>query len=442
MAAELKIVRTPAETALTEAWGAARNALPGAGKVAELRARAFDVFKAGGLPHRRVEAYKYTDLRALIREAKPLAAAPAKAALDAAAAIIAGLPDFGGPRAVLVNGFFAESLSRLDKVAGLRVRSLADALAAEGDAILSRLSGIADDKVDPQLALNAAFMRDGVVIEVADGAELAQPVTILAISTEAVTIVSRSLVVIGNGAKATIVEQHAGVDGIAYQANHAVELTVGDKAELKHFKVQVEGDQALHLATLSAVIGANVDIQTTAVTVGAGIARQQFFVTLNGEDSKLAIRNAAMLRTRQHSDNTLVVDHVAPGSESREVFKTVLDDESKGVFQGRIMVKPEAQKTDGRMMSRAVMLVDGPEMNNKPELEIFADDVACAHGATVSALEQNSLFYLMSRGIPRAEAETLLIASFVGEVFDTIEDAAIRAAFEARAAAWLAARKG
>jgi Fe-S cluster assembly protein SufD len=187
-------------------------------------------------------------------------------------------------------------------------------------------------------------------------------------------------------------------------------------------------------------IGAGSSLQDVALTIGGAVVRNQLFVRFAGEDARLTANSATLIRRRQHVDTTLVIDHAVPGGFSRELNKAVLDDESRGVFQGKIIVAPGAQKTDGKMMSQALLLSERAEADHKPELEIFADNVQCGHGATAGALDQDLLFYVKARGLPQKEAEALLIGAFVGEAFETIEQQDIKEALMAIAQGWLGAR--
>jgi Fe-S cluster assembly protein SufD len=215
---------------------------------------------------------------------------------------------------------------------------------------------------------------------------------------------------------------------------------VGEGAHVDHIKVTREGDKALHISSLMADVGAHARFNTFLFTTGGAVVRNQLFLNFGGESTIANIRGASLLKGRQHADTTMVVDHAAVGCRSREVFKTVLDDESRGVFQGKIVVRPGAQQTDAKMASHALMLSEEAEADNKPELEIFADDVQCGHGATVGALDEDLLFYLRARGIPTAEAEALLIQAFVGDAVEGIEHAGLREALMEAVAAWLKAR--
>jgi Fe-S cluster assembly protein SufD len=237
-----------------------------------------------------------------------------------------------------------------------------------------------------------------------------------------------------------LVESHEGIGGSEAQVNVALELAIADEAHVDHIKLTGAGAGALHVSTLMATIGARARFNEFLFTAGAGVVRNQLFVRFAGEGSNAAVRGATLLRGRQHADATLVADHAVGACSSREVFKTVLDDESRGVFQGKIIVRQNAQKTDARMATHALLLSEEAEADNKPELEIFADDVQCGHGATAGALDDDLLFYLKARGIPPKEAESLLIQAFVGEAIEGIEDAGLREALMETVADWLRSR--
>jgi Fe-S cluster assembly protein SufD len=439
--AEIATIKTAAETGLAQAFSQARGRLPGDDAITAQRDAAFDLFAKQGLPHRRVEEWKYTDLRALMREAKPLAAPPdaaAKARVKDAGAL---LGDIEARRLVFVDGVFVPELSDLrDLEPGLTIGSLAQAL-SDGDPILAAYLGKLAPANDIAVALNTAFMGDGAVIRIAAGATIEHPLHLLFVVSDkpAATFV-RSLVVIEAGARAMLVESHEGPAGSDYQVNAALELFAGDRAHVDHVKIVGEGADALHVSTLAAAIGAHARFNSFTFTTGGAVVRNQLFLKFDGEGTVAGIRGASLLKDRQHADTTVIADHIARDCQSREVFKTVLDDEGHGVFQGRIIVRPHAQKTDAKMMTQALLLSERAEADNKPELEIFADDVQCGHGATAGALDDELKFYLMARGIPAAEAEALLIQAFLGEAIEGIEHAGLREALMESIANWLRER--
>jgi len=437
--AELTLMKNAAEQQLAAEWQAAKGKLPGA---APLRAAAFERFAATGLPHRRVEEWKYTDLRALMRDAKPLASPPDVAAKARARDAGDLLADVDSRKLTFVDGAFVAELSDLANLeAGLTIRPMAQALAG-GDALVSRLGQVVKT-TDPAVALNTAFMSDGIVIHVAAGAAVERPIHLVFAATgEApAALYTRSFVAIGKGARVMLVESHEGASARDYQVNTALELSVADEAHVDHVKITREGDKALHVSSLMADVGAHARFNTFLYTAGGAVVRNQLFLRFGGEGTVGNIRGATLLKGRQHADTTLIVDHAVAGCQSREVFKSVLDDESRGVFQGKIIVRPGAQKTDARMASHALMLSEDAEADNKPELEIFADDVQCGHGATAGDLDQDLLFYLKARGIPAAEAEALLIQAFVGDAIEGIEHAGLREALIEGVAAWVKTRE-
>jgi Fe-S cluster assembly protein SufD len=435
--ADVTPIKTPAEQALSAAFAAARANLPGKGSVAALREDAIRAFEARGLPHRRVEEWKYTDLRALMREANPLAPAPdaaAKARGKEAGKIVAGVE---ARKLLFVDGTLVPELSDLSAEAGLTVGSLAQAL-AKGDPLVTQHLGRTFATDDVAVALNTALMGDGAVIHVAAGADIKRPIHLVfaAGSDKPSAAFVRSLIVVEKGAKAIFIEDH---ESGSTQVNAAVELVAGDEAQVDYFKLTLA--KALHLSSLLAKVGARALFRSFAFTAESPVVRNQSFVHFAGENSHAGIRGVSLLAGKEHVDTTLMIRHAARGCESREQFKTVLDDESHGVFQGKIVVEKQAQKTDAKMMTRALLLSEEAEADNKPELEIFADDVACGHGATAGALDPGLRFYLMSRGISEKEAEALLIQAFIGEVVEEIAHEGLREALMNAAIKWLEARR-
>jgi Fe-S cluster assembly protein SufD len=440
--ADVKVMKTIAEQQLAAEWQEVRGRLPGS---AALREAAFQQFDAQGLPHRRIEEWKYTDLRALMRDAKPLASAPSAAALARAkeAGRLLADAEVECRRLTFVDGTFVPELSDLTALEpGLTIRPMAKAL-ADADPLIATHLGKVVPTADVIVALNTAFMGDGAVIHVGAGASLDRPLHLVFACTgeEPASVFARSLVVVERDARAMLVETHEGNPEREYQMNTALELRVGERSYVDHVKITQEGERALHLSTLMAGVGAGARFNTFLFTVGGAVVRNQLFVTFNGADTVAGIRGACLLSGRQHVDTTLVADHAAGGCQSREMFKSVLDGQSRSVFQGKIIVRPHAQKTDAKMATHALMLSETAEANNKPELEIFADDVQCGHGATVGALDEELLFYLRARGIPPKEAEALLVHAFVGEAVEGIEHAGLREALMDAVASWLQARQ-
>jgi Fe-S cluster assembly protein SufD len=438
----LVLAKTDAERAVSTVFATARDRLPGAGPVAEARAKAFDAYERAGLPHRRVEEWKYTDLRVLMREVAPLAPRPDAAALARAKTVLAQEAVAGAAKLVMVDGVFAPQLSDVaDLGAEISVRSLRDVL--ENDANAARSDLLLTSATDAVISLNAAMVTDGVVVSVADGAVLSGPIQIVHIATaSSASAFTRSHVRFGKAVRATLIESFAAAEGAkSYQANDAAILWVGDEAQLSHLRVVADAADAVNISSGIITVGSRAKLNLFNLNRGGAVSRYQGFVTLSGEGSELSINGINLLRDEQHGDTTLVVDHAVPHCTSRENFRAVVADRGHSVFQGRIIVRPDAQKTDGKMMTRALLLSDEAEADNKPELEIFADDVTCGHGATSGALDDSLLFYLRARGLPEKDAQALLIQAFLGEAIEEIADEDLRGFVMTQAERWLEARQ-
>ncbi len=438
----LALAKTETGRALGELFAVARARLPGAGKVADTRQKAFEAYERAGLPHRRIEDWKYTDLRVLMREVLPLAAAPDQAALTRAAAALKLHAIDGVRKLVLVDGVFAPKLSDLSSLEkGLGIRSLREALEAGDRALQAKL--LSPDNSNPMVALNSAMMTDGVVIEVADGAVLTQPLHVVHIASGAApsAMFTRSMLSVGKSAAVTLVESYIAANGAKiYQAHDSLIVSIGDDARLDHVRLIEDSREAVNISSSVVTLGAHAHFNTFGMTSGASVSRYQATIAFAGEGSQVETNGVNLLNGRQHADTTLFMDHAVPNCSSREIFRAVVDDRGHSVFQGRIIVQPLAQKTDAKMMTRALLLSDEAEADNKPELEIFADDVTCGHGATTGALDESLLFYLRARGLSEKEAQALLIQAFVGEAIESIVNNDLRELAVGAAERWLAAR--
>jgi Fe-S cluster assembly protein SufD len=299
------------------------------------------------------------------------------------------------------------------------------------------------ESTDSMVALNSSLMTDGVVIEVADGAVLTGPLHIVHIASGAApsAMFTRSLLKLGKATAATLVESYIAAEGAkTYQVHDALVVSIGDGARLDHVRLIEDSRDAFNICSAVVTLGAKAHYNTFGMNSGANVSRYQAVIAFAGEGSKVETNGVNLLNGRQHADTTLFLDHAVPNCSSREIFRAVVDDRGHSVFQGRIIVRPKAQKTDAKMMTRALLLSDEAEADNKPELEIFADDVTCGHGATTGALDESLLFYLRARGLSEKEAQALLIQAFVGEAIESIANDALRELAIAAAERWLAAR--
>ena len=434
-------LRTKAENQLREQFDDAATRLPGTGWVKAMRENAIAAFAADGLPHRRVEEWKYTDLRERLRDVPAPVAASSKAVttadLDRALGPLAALD---ADRIVLVDGTYRADLSKVTADAQvIELMSLAAMLAkAPGwlEAKFANDSGAVT-------ALNRAFMTDGVMLKVRKDQTAKRPVLLVhaRAAAEASAIAVRNVVSLEAGAKLTLIEAHIALDGAATGnlTNAVTDVAVADGAVCDHVKSFVDGAGSTHLSTWTVRIGKDAGYRGFQLTASPALARNDINITFAGEGSKLDLSGAFLARGSEHIDTTLVVDHAVPSCESRELFKGVLDGRAHGVFQGKIIVRPDAQKTDGKQMSQALMLSPDAQFSSKPELEIYADDVVCGHGATCTEIDGDLMFYCRSRGIPPDVARAMLTESFVGEAIEKIENEALRAAISTLAIDWLRA---
>lgn len=436
------LAKTETAHATSDMIAVARDRLPGTGKVADLRRQALEAHERLGLPNRRVEDWKYTDLRVLMREVLPLAAAPDAEALKRAAAALKLHAIAGVRRIVLVDGVFAPNLSETSDLGkDIGIRSLREVLESGDAALQAQL--FAPDSSDAMVALNSAMMTDGIVIEVADNAVIPLPLHIVHIASGAApaAMFTRSLIRVGKRATATLVESYIGAEGAkAYQVHDSLIATIGDGARLDHIRLIEDSREAFNISSAAVTLGANAHFNTFGMNTGSLVSRYQAVIAVAGEGSRVETNGVNLLNGRQHADTTLFLDHAVPNCSSNEIFRAVLDDRGHSVFQGRIIVRPNAQKTAAKMMTRALLLSDEAEADNKPELEIFADDVTCGHGATTGALDESLLFYLRARGLPEKEAQALLILAFVGEAIESIANDSLRELASQAAQRWLAAR--
>jgi Fe-S cluster assembly protein SufD len=413
--------RTAAETALAEQFAAAQAASP-----APDREASFRLFAAKGLPTRRDEAWHYTDLRSLLANVAPLAGAPDPIALAAAKLTLTARTPAGATVLAIVDGRYIPELS--------------DAL-PEGIAVapLAQASGI-NAEGDSLLALNSALAQGGCIVSVTAGARIAESVEIVHLTSGGVatSVHSQVSIHIGAGGEARIVESFIGARA-GDQRDVATLIDLGDGARLAHVVI-VEDNAALHLESQVARLGDKARLAAFALVIGGALVRRQIFATLTGQYADLALGGLSLINGERHADTTLVVDHAAPHGRSREFYKHIVADDATGVYQGKVIVQPGAQKTDGGMKSQAILLSPRAVMNNKPELEIFADDVVCGHGATVGALDPEQTFYLQARGLPRAEAEAMLLEAFGADAIARVDDEELAELMREKMRAWLAAR--
>jgi Fe-S cluster assembly protein SufD len=420
-----------------------KTRLPGASLpwLDDLRERGAAAFAATGLPTRKVEAWKYTDLRAVERaEFVPARGYPRLSNVDHVPALFA--VNEVASRLVFADGRFRAELSRLDRLpTGVVLEDLATAFASRPAVLEGRLGQMNALAEQPLLALNTAWMDDGFVLRVPRGVAVEAPIEIVTLGGLAdlpLAHYPRGLIEVEDGAAATVVE-HAAGDG-AYFTNGVLDVQVGRGGTLRHYRVQAEGPEAFGVASLRVTLEKDASYEAFVLATGGRISRQDIRVQLDGKGAHCGLSGAFLMRDKQHCDTTTVIEHRVAGTSCREVFKGVLDEQAHGVFQGRIVVHRDAQKTDGHQSCKTLLLTDAAEINAKPELEIFADDVKCSHGATAGQLSAEALFYLRSRGVDEATARRLLIEAFVADAFDEVSWRPMRIIFGELVKAWMTTR--
>jgi Fe-S cluster assembly protein SufD len=369
------------------------------------------------LPHARMEDWRWTNLRVLVdKPYPPRIKVPALANEIERLLKSSPFAKIAGARVVFVNGRYEAAHSRF---AGLTLTA-----------------GLAPARADgPIVSLNKAFATDGIHLRLDGTADTPVEIVHIATSGEPRTIATRNMIEIAANASATLVETHLGAG--EYLTNAVTEIIVNEGARLDRIKIQLEAKDAIHLAHALVTLKARATLRDFTLTSGARVNRQNGSYAFAGEGGDARISGAYLLAGRQHADTRLIVDHLVPKCTSREMFKCVMDGNARGIFQGKVVVARDAQKTDGKQSSHALLLSDTAEFDAKPELEIFADDVICGHGATSGDIDHNHLFYLRSRGIPEPVAKSMLIAAFVGEAFEHIDHDGIRAELVRFAEGWL-----
>ncbi|MFZ1813049.1 MAG: Fe-S cluster assembly protein SufD [Rhizobiaceae bacterium] len=366
------------------------------------RREAAALLRDQGLPTRRVEAWHYTDLRNTLKSFAPPASRPEAAAI--AAFIDADAAIAGAARVPFLDGVhLADNADSLPEGVRLTRGAAASGWRHRSDTIAQ---------------LNTMFAGDGVRVAVDPGVNVRQAIALVHGTSTAASMALRHSVELANGAEATFIEQHASADGIASLSNTVTGLTLEEGAKAQWVIVQQEGDAARHLAQLNVTLGKGAHLTILVLNAGGALVRREINVVVRGEGSQLVIRGVNLIAGQSHIDVTTSLIHEVPDTVSSEIFRNVVLDQGRGVFQGEIRVAQAAQKTDARMACNTLLLSDEAEFSAKPELEIFADDVQCAHGATVADIDPNHLFYLRARGIPEKLARSLLVRAFVEEVFE------------------------
>ena len=383
-----------------------------------------------GYPTRRHEDWRFTNV-------EPIAQRPFQPVWDLKDAAVSSkalqsLPfaKLDGHRLVFINGHFSPSLSTIRKEEeGVQILPLSSAWDAQSELLQRHLARHPGNADNPFASLNDAFFTDGALIHVAKGKSAAAPIQLVFLATTAepgAVSHPRVLVVAEDGSQVTVLENYAALVEGDYFTNAVTELVAGDNAVVEHARFQDESAQAFHVAAVHAHLGRDSRVWSHSIAVGAKLSRVNIRTTLAGAGLECILNGLYLTRDQQLADHHMVVNHAQPNCASHEYFNGILDDQSRGVFHGRILVQKEAQKTDAKQTNKNLLLSDDATANTKPQLEIYADDVKCTHGATVGQLNDESIFYLRARGVGEEMARRMLIHAFAGEITERVQHEAIR----------------
>jgi Fe-S cluster assembly protein SufD len=394
-----------------------------------LRQAGISSFASLGFPTTKNEEWKYTNVEPVVSQAFELAVGESKQP-PSAELLSKAFVEADAPRLVFFDGVFAPQLSSLQGLPqGVQLVNLGALLKSEQSGLAARVARHADYRRHAFVALNTAFINDGAAVMVSPGCRLSQPIYIVYMSGAGKRpLVShpRTLILAGARSEVSIVESYAGVNGGAYFSNAVTELIGEPDAWVQHCRVQREGAAAFHTGTLAANVGRGCHLAAHAITLSGALVRNDVHVSLDGEGAECVLNGLYLGADKQHVDNFTEIEHVKPRATSLELYKGILDDASHGVFNGKIVVHKDAQKSDARQTNRNLLLSADAVVNTKPQLEIYADDVKCSHGSTIGQLDPDALFYLRSRGLGPDEARSLLSFAFASDIVARIKIKGLR----------------
>jgi len=432
-------ITTPELQSYLESFTRFEKRAPGheQGWLRTLRQEGFARFSELGFPSTHDEDWRFTNITPISRTMFQLAEGAKVSAHDLEPFRIPG----AACQLVFVNGHYAPKLSSLDKLPkGVRVSSLAEAIKNPTDELQERLGRYASFKRDAFIALNSAFLADGGYVHIPRGVVVEAPICLLYVSTASgapAMAHPRNLIVAEDHSQVTVVEDYVSVASGVMFSNVVTELYAGNDAVVAHYMIEREDTQALNVSTLRIQQERNANVESHSVLLGGALVRNNVHPVLAGEGGECLINGLFIGKGRQHMDNYMLVEHAQPHCNSRQFYNGILDEQAHGVFHGRIIVHKDAQKTDAKQTNRNLLLSDEAQIDTKPQLEIYADDVKCTHGATIGQVEENALFYLRSRGLDEIAARRLLLYAFASECLDRMRTGPVRNYLEALTPSWL-----
>jgi Fe-S cluster assembly protein SufD len=397
----------------------AAGAFSGPAWLEQLRQAGIASFDGLGFPTLKNEDWKYTNIEPIAAQSYVQPNGEVQS-VSSAGLLSRALVETDAPRLVFVNGVYVPALSSTtDLPPGLRLGSLADFIKQDDGLVAHELGRHASAERQHFVALNTAFLGDGAVVALAQDCRLERPIYLLFVSTSTIEPVishPRILLLLGAGSEAKIVESYLGVGGKAYFCNAVTELVGGADSVVEHFRLQQESDNGFHVGALEANLARGCHLSAHAVTLSGALVRNNVRVLLNGEGAECVLNGLYLADGKQHVDNYTLIEHVSPKATSLELYKGLLGGSAHGVFNGKIVVHKDAQKSDARQTNKNLLLSDSAVIDTKPQLEIYADDVKCSHGSTIGQLDTDAIFYLRSRGLNVAAARSLLSFAFASDV--------------------------
>jgi Fe-S cluster assembly protein SufD len=425
-------------------WLAALASRPQGGPrwLQDLRDRGATRFSALGFPTVRDEEWRFTNVTPIANA--EFAPANGKGTQLTEESLSGFLYSSAPSRVVVVNGRFAPELSRLDGLGhGVRVGSLATAVTEQADVVQRYLGQLAEFGSKAFTALNTALAFDGAYVYIPDGVILDRPLQLLFVATDGESSHPtmsnvRALIVAGDRSQARVIETYTGPRGASYFTNAVTEVFVGEGAVVDHYKVQHESIEGFHVASMHVHAGRSANFSSHSFSLGGQIVRNDVTAVLDGEGGEVTLNGLYLADGNRLVDNHTSIDHAKPHCPSHEIYKGILGGRARAVFNGKIVVRQDAQKTDAKQTNRALLLSDDASINTKPQLEIFADDVKCTHGAAIGQLDEDAIFYLRARGLTYFEARDMLIHAFAGDILDRVKIEPLRLALEGELYAQLA----